>query len=247
MIRLIHGDASAYTGPADFVFTHPYAMIPAHLQRLPMLVNLALPRGHEAERIADAERWCGSRLTPLSDWAKDGWNTVFCANLPARTVGLTDLRAVEEGWFPEELPRRLFALYADVIPPGAVVWDGFMGRGTVGKVALELGYGFVGIDNRADRVAHAREYLGMDTVTLVKETTFGTEPATAFARLRHAEGVAAGVIATMATPVLSGSFECECGGTVSVAVEVGKTAHGVPCDSCDRTYTVESYGPPADP
>lgn len=136
MLKLVHGDASAYAGPADFVFTHPYAPIPKQLHGLPMLINLALPQGQKAKRIADAERWTGSWLVPLSKWARGGWNTVFCANLPPRAVDLTDLEAVEPGWFPEELPRRLFALYADLIPPGAVVWDGFMGRGTVGKVAL---------------------------------------------------------------------------------------------------------------
>jgi len=158
-VTLICGDASGYQGPADFVFTHPYAPLPKQLRGLPMLINLALPKGQELTRIADAGRWTGAHLTPLSDWAKDGWNTIFVGNMPPREVDLTDLMAVEPGWFPEELPRRLLTLYADMIPSGGIIWDGFMGRGTVGKVAVEMGYSFVGMDNRADRVALAREYL----------------------------------------------------------------------------------------
>lgn len=43
---------------------------------------------------------------------------------------------------------------------GDRVFDGFMGRGTVGKVARELKLNFVGIDRDHGRIAIAREYLG---------------------------------------------------------------------------------------
>lgn len=56
------------------------------------------------------------------------------------------------------------------------------------------------------------------------------------------------------TPVMttySSYFKCECGGLVEVFGELDEpvvrvTAQGVPCNGCDRTYTVEIEAQGAD-
>lgn len=89
---------------------------------------------------------------------------MFVVNLPPRPVMLMDLMAARDplpgGWFPEELCRRMFRAYHDLIPARALVWDGFMGRGTVGKVGVrDFGYHFFGMDASWERVMLAREYF----------------------------------------------------------------------------------------
>jgi len=161
-VTLLHGDCRNWTGPPpDLVFTHPYARLPDAVMRSPALINLALPRKVKQQRILVAEYWCGGALLPLASWALDGWNTVFVCRLPQRPVVLSDLMADAGGWFPITLVQRLLQRYRDLLPARAVVWDGFMGRGTVGKVAQAFGYDFIGIEQQAERVRMAEAYLGV--------------------------------------------------------------------------------------
>lgn len=161
MIRLECIDASRWEGEADVVLTNPYAPVPRCLHGKPTIVSLYEAKGCRRELC---EGWLGgARLTEIGRWSTALANTVYVANLPARKAAIEDLVEDElepgRGWFPLELPRRLLALYADLIPDGAVVWDGFMGRGTVGRACAERGLGYVGLDIDPARVEIARGYL----------------------------------------------------------------------------------------
>jgi hypothetical protein len=164
--KLIQADASHWEGPAesvDLILCNPYAALPMQLQEKPAI--LSLYEGH-GSRKAVANVWAGgSGLFEIGTWGRGGRNTVYVTRLPWRQIDLRDLIEDEEipghGWFPLELPRRLLRLYFDFARPGQTVWDGFMGRGTVGRAAAELGLNFIGIDLDPDRVARARAYLGV--------------------------------------------------------------------------------------
>lgn len=159
-MRLIHGRAQAYTASADMVFTHPYGPLPSMLRSVPAIINLHTS-GHDRKR-SRAETWVHGVLSEIGRYAG---NRVYVTRLPVRAVTLDDLAPVSfyagGGCFPDELVRRLLLLYVDCLPSNGLIWDGFMGRGTVGKVARELGYRFVGIDARADRYRLACAYLGV--------------------------------------------------------------------------------------
>lgn len=155
-VRLGLGNSADYEGDADLVFSHLYGPLPPQLVGKPAFVNVY---GNKREA---AERWCGAPLIEVSRWGKGLTNTLYVANSPVRHVeDLTDLVEDEfapgRGWFPEALVRRMLKWR---LSPCSVVFDGFMGRGTVGRICLEEGLGFVGIDIDPERVAIAREYLG---------------------------------------------------------------------------------------
>lgn len=159
MIQLIHGDASKWVGnDVDLVFTHPYAMIPRTLWSKPMIINLF------GNKKGVCEKWIGGRkLTKLSTWGKDQMNTIYVVNLEPVNIDLTDLKEdntdlEKGGWFPLELPMRLLKLYGQ---EGYTVWDGFMGRGTVGKACKSLGMSYIGIDRDVNRIMYAQYYLGV--------------------------------------------------------------------------------------
>lgn len=150
-----HGDASLWQGKADLIFTHPYAMLPHCLRGVPAIINVY------GDKKAKAEEWVGAELQWIGNWGRELKNSVFVAHLPLTMIDLSDL--VEEeftpgrGWFPLDLPMRLLGIYA---PPTITVWDGFCGRGTVGKACQQLGLSYIGIDKNLERVELAREYLG---------------------------------------------------------------------------------------
>lgn len=156
-LRLGLGDSVEYEGDADLVFSHLYGPLPPQLVGKPAIVNVC------GDRRAAAEGWCGAELAEVGKWGKGLTNTVYVANLAPQRVVLEDLVADEfapgRGWFPEELVRRLMQ---EGFCRGhhRTVFDGFMGRGTVGRWCLTWGKTFVGIDRNPDRVAIAREYLG---------------------------------------------------------------------------------------
>lgn len=152
MMELYHGNSSDYEGDCDLVLTNPYALLPWQFNRKPMLIC------DRHDRLKLAERRCGTSLQLVSHWY-NGINTIWCGNVIPINVDLTDMVPHKEGWFPEELARRLLTAYAK---PGDVVWDGFMGRGTVGKVCRELGLKYIGIDHDLEVCKIALEYLGHD-------------------------------------------------------------------------------------
>jgi hypothetical protein len=157
-LRLGLGNSSLYRGAADFVFSHLYGPLPDQLKDRPALVNLF---GNKKDA---AERWCGQQLHEVSKWATGLTNTLY-ANFDCPKVDLRHL--VEEefepgrGWFPLEL--ALAGVQIGMAALGRrefVVFDGFMGRGTVGAAVRAAGLGFVGIDIDPNRVVIAKEYLG---------------------------------------------------------------------------------------
>ncbi len=155
------GDASNWTGSAiDLVLTNPYAPLPQCLWGVPTIVRLFEGKG---SRQARAEGWIGRPLTQIGKWGKGSNNTVYVAGLPVRKIKIAGMMEAPfepgRGWFPLDLPVHLLTTYAR---PGWTVWDGFMGRGTVGKACQQLGLGFVGLDIQPDRVALARRYLAAE-------------------------------------------------------------------------------------
>lgn len=160
-IRLGLGNSAEYDGDADLVFTHPYGPLPRQLQRFkPMIVNLY------GDKKVLAEGWCGSELYPISKWGRGLTNTMYMGGSYSRSpVDLTGYIEDEfepgRGWFPQDMVDELLLDFMTSMSVcGITVFDGFMGRGTVGRACLELDCEYVGIDRDPDRIALAREYLG---------------------------------------------------------------------------------------
>lgn len=167
-MRLGLGDSVDYEGDADLVFSHLYGPLPRQLRGKPAIVNVYGGREDSVRRWTDAA-W----LTKIGTWGLGGTNTIYAANIhDARCVEPASIRdlieeefAPRRGWFPPELVRTLLVSLAPwnivrMEKRAITVFDGFMGRGTVGKVALDLGMNFVGIDRDPARLKIAREYLG---------------------------------------------------------------------------------------
>lgn len=160
-LRLGVGDSVEFDGKADLVFSHLYGPLPKQLVGIPAIINVF------GDKRAKAEEWCGAPLLEVSKWGRGLTNTIYVANTGTAGLGvdLTDLVEDElrpgRGWFPVELCLRMMRATGEgTMSIGDLVFDGFMGRGTVGKACLQIGIGFVGIDRAPDRVALAVEYLG---------------------------------------------------------------------------------------
>lgn len=158
-LRLGLGDSINYTGDADLVFSHLYGPLPKQLIGKPAIINLF------GNKKAKAEEWCGAQLHEVSKWAKGLTNTIYVANWGLGRRDLTTLVedefAPNRGWFPQALTDELLlAFLQERGVAGITVFDGFMGRGTVGKSCADFDCAFVGIDHNPERVQIAREYLG---------------------------------------------------------------------------------------
>lgn len=154
---IIRGSAEHWTGSADFVFTNPCGPLPSCVRGLPMLLTLHAPTLAN-RRQALAEHWVGGRLELIGYWGPAA--SLFRVGLPERPIDLSPFAPEESmGAYPLEFCLSLLRLYADFLRPGAVVWDGFAGRATVGRAARMLGYSYVGIERRWDRVRQARAYV----------------------------------------------------------------------------------------
>jgi hypothetical protein len=157
---IVCGDAATWWGEADAVFTQPYGPIPSCLHKKPMILNVY---GSES-RVKETERWIGGQtLKLLGAWGEAHRNRVYVVNLPALAVSIDDLREDGSlrcgGPFPLDLPRRLLRAYREFFTPGMMVWDGFCGRGTVGRVCREFKLNYIGIDIDPETVRMAREYV----------------------------------------------------------------------------------------
>lgn len=138
--------------PVDLMLTNPYGYLPPALAAVPMLIH------QWVHRKAEAEAWCRRELTLVSLW-NEGREAFWCANMVPPKVDLSDLSPEPGGWYPFSLPVRLLESY----PRGITVWDGFMGRGTVGKAALSLGMHYIGVERLAAHMEIAKQYLGLST------------------------------------------------------------------------------------
>jgi len=151
--QLFHGDSSQFVGECDVVLTNPYAPLPKFLQEKPMFIidfNF---------RHSKAEERCGTKLFHLSSWF-EGKNVIWYGNIDdvgqLHDVDFSHMMPEPEGWFPYELPKTILQNFCQ---PGMTVWDGFMGRGTVGRACKDLGLNFIGVDKQMDRVEKAYDYI----------------------------------------------------------------------------------------
>lgn len=156
-LKLGLGDCSAYEGDADLVFTDLYGPLPPQLLDKPAIINLVGPH-----KIEKARKWLGRELHPIGIWGAEKRNHVYVMNMAPKPVEIGDLVEEEigprQGCFPLALPVRLLGAYA---PPWEItVYDGCMGRGTVGKAALLQHHRYVGVDSDPARVELAKAYLG---------------------------------------------------------------------------------------
>jgi hypothetical protein len=162
---IIHqGDAVDWPGEElvphiDLVLTNPYGPLPASLHKAPMLV-------HQWEYNKGAlQRWIGGAdLKLVSTW-NEGRECFWAANMPkVPDVNLEDLKPEPGGWYPLELPRRLLErmpLHLHFDRP-TTVWDGFMGRGTVARACVEMGFRYIGVEQLDAHIALAMKYLDLE-------------------------------------------------------------------------------------
>lgn len=173
--RLYTGDSSRWKAEdgelPDVVFSTIYGPLPKELHHLPMIINIYHPVGHSwKERWTERREWCGgeSEFEVISCWGGDLRNTVYSYNLPKRMRRLNalkeDLSAVSfnTGWFPVRLPLEVMDLYSDIFKPGVTVWDGFCGRGTVGKACQMLDLNFIGVEIDPVHMREAQAFLGVE-------------------------------------------------------------------------------------
>jgi DNA modification methylase len=94
-----------------------------------------------------------SRLTKM-EWSEWGSRAVW---------NIRSVRANKdhEAQFPLELPIRLIRLLS---APSDLILDPFMGSGTTGAAAVQLGRRYIGFDKDADYVAMARAYIRRQTI-----------------------------------------------------------------------------------
>lgn len=156
-LRLYHGDAAelphagAYDD-VDLILTNPYGPLPRELHGRPMLIH------QWRHRQAEAEEWCGNKLVEVAAWNRDK-EVFWAANVGEIVpVDLSEFVPTAEGWYPPELPVRLLRAYGSA---GITVWDGFMGRGTVGRAARSLGMNYIGVEQLEAHLALALDYLGV--------------------------------------------------------------------------------------
>lgn len=141
------------------MFSHLYGPLPKQLVGKPAIVNLY------GNKKAKAEEWCGAELHEVSKWAKGLTNTIYVANMAPPQIDLRhfaeDEFAPNRGWFPEDMTDELLSWFlGDRAVLMLTVFDGFMGRGTVGQSCIRASCAFVGIDRDPERIQIAREYLG---------------------------------------------------------------------------------------
>lgn len=154
-VTLYLGDAENWPGvePIDLVFTNPYGPLPLGLRDHPMVIH------QWAHRKRQAEAWTRNRLTHVVG----SWNrkkeVFWSANIDQKiTVNIEEFVPEQPGWYPEEMAERLLKVFGR---PGYTIWDGFMGRGTVGKIARKLGMKYVGVEQLPEHLTLAREYLNV--------------------------------------------------------------------------------------
>lgn len=81
---------------------------------------------------------------------------IYTYNLPFKKLDLIKYENDPPGWWPLDFAIRLLQEYSK---PNWTVLDPFMGRGTVGKAAKQLGMDFIGIDLRSERISMADKYI----------------------------------------------------------------------------------------
>lgn len=137
----------------DLVFTNPYGRLPKNLIDHPMVIH------QWAHRRRQAEEWVGTKFAyTIGEWNRKR-ETFWGVNMTQRiTVNIEEFVPEPMGWYPEAMVERLMKVFGR---PGYTIWDGFMGRGTVGKIATEMGMKYVAVEQLPSHIKIAREYLGV--------------------------------------------------------------------------------------
>lgn len=157
-VRLYHGRAEDWAGPepVDLVFTNPYGAMPASLGARPMLLH------QWRHRLADLAKWCGREVSAFEEVG--GWNgdreCFWTLNMPAKAVDVSEFRPEPGGWYPPAMVERLLEVY-DIESRPMTIWDGFMGRATIGKVAIDRGMKYVGVEELTPHIELAQQHLGL--------------------------------------------------------------------------------------
>jgi hypothetical protein len=146
---LCQGSAQEHVfNKVDMILTNPYGPIPASYAGKPMLIL------NFKNRKEQSEAWVGAKLELVS-LSNHGKEAIWCANTTLKPVDLTDL--VPDGDYMDiEMPLRLLAAYGW---QGMRVWDGFMGRGTIGRACRVLQMKYIGVDRNPAQVEMAMNYL----------------------------------------------------------------------------------------
>lgn len=136
----------------DFVFTNPYGEMPICLAKTPGII-------HQWEhRRTEAERWSHMKLSRVvSKWNRG--REIFWANshvVEFKPLDLVAYNPESPGWYPEELVEDILSAY---VRPGQTVWDGFMGRGTIGKICRNMGIHYIGVEQLERHMDLAKAYL----------------------------------------------------------------------------------------
>lgn len=154
MMKLYLGNAAEWPNDTwvDFVITNPYGEMPLSLAKTPAII-------HQWEhRRTEAERWSHMKLSRVvSKWSRG--REVFWANTYVENfepLDLTQYVPEQPGWYPEEMIDKIVAHY---VRPGQTVWDGFMGRGTIGHVCRERGIRYIGVEQLERHMQLALAYL----------------------------------------------------------------------------------------
>lgn len=154
-ITIYQGDAQDWPGHEhiDIVITNPYGPLPISLRHHPMVIH------QWVHRKRAAEEWSRNRLTHLVSKWNHKKEAFWSANIDQKIImHLDDYVPEQPGWYPEEMALQIVKVFGR---PGQTIWDGFMGRGTVGKVATQLGMKYVAVEQLSKHISIAREYLNV--------------------------------------------------------------------------------------
>lgn len=150
-IRLICKNSDSYETAehVDLIFTQVYAelLIKRHLGILTPMVLMGRP-GKELYRLSSMLHPVGKMFVPKVHY-------LYTYMLGDLDIRLADY-APENGFWPLDF---CVDVLDQTTEPGDLVLDPFMGRGTVGRAAKQLGRRFIGIDKNPERVKMAEEYI----------------------------------------------------------------------------------------
>jgi hypothetical protein len=152
-ITIYQGDAQDWDAREhiDIVITNPYGPLPLSLRHHPMVIHQWIHRKREAEQ------WCRNPLRHLiSKWNHEK-EAFWSANMEQKILmHLDDYVPEQQGWYPLAMALQIVKVFGR---PGMTIWDGFMGRGTIGRAAVSLGMKYVGVEQLPHHITLAREYL----------------------------------------------------------------------------------------
>jgi DNA modification methylase len=150
-----HSGAQAYVEGVEHHRTKGGLVAYAERQRKKHPTGWALGAGVSHDTVEHNTAKAGKRTMPKHNTSFDAAVKDLVDTRNVRDVWTMNTQAYPEAHFatfPEELVARCILASTK---PGDIVFDPFMGSGTVGKVALDLGRQYLGIDLNPDYVRQA--------------------------------------------------------------------------------------------